>query len=131
VENYTTNNTTKSPPPATSPLVLVRSKQAYQTWHSYHINLKIPDRATIGEKIDGEFLNLLEFIFRACFAYDKLEKLSFVSQANSKNDLIKFFLQITWEQKILDHKQYGDLIVLIEEVGRMLGGWKKDIRERM
>jgi hypothetical protein len=111
--------------------VLVRTKQAYQIWHGYHLNLKIPDRATIGEKIDGEFLNLLEFIFRACFAYDKFEKLSLVSQAIGKNDLLKFFFQIAWEQKIIDHKQYATLIPLSEEIGRMLGGWKKDISERL
>jgi hypothetical protein len=119
------------PPPPTSPLVLVRAKQAYQIWHGYFTNLRIPDRVTIGEKIDIEFLNLLEFIFRACFAFDKFEKLSIVTQANGKNDLLKFLLQITWEQKIINHKQYGTLIPLLDEVGRMLGGWKKDIQGRM
>ena len=74
---------------------------------------------------------MLEFIFRACFAYDKFEKLSLVSQAIAKNDLLKFFLQIGWEQKIVDHKQYGSLILLLDEVGRMLGGWKKDIQEKL
>ncbi|MFZ2521922.1 MAG: four helix bundle protein [Minisyncoccia bacterium] len=77
------------------------------------------------------FLSLLELIFRACFAYDKFEKLSLVSQAIGKDDLLKFFLQIAWEHKIIDNKQYGVLILNLDEVGRMLGGWKKDIQERL
>ena len=107
--------------------MLVRTKQAYQKWHQYLVNLKHINRATIGQKIDSEFLSLLEYIFRACFAHDKFEKLSIVSQAGGKNDLLKFFLQIAWEQKIVDHKQYATLILLLDETGRMLGGWKKDL----
>jgi len=89
------------------------------------------DRNTIGTKIDDIFLSLLELILRACFAFDKFEKLSLVSNAIAKNDLLKFFLQISWEHKIVDHKQYAALILLLDEVGRMLGGWKKDTQERL
>ncbi|MDO8655813.1 MAG: four helix bundle protein [Nanoarchaeota archaeon] len=74
---------------------------------------------------------MLEFIFRACFAGDRFEKLSFVSLALTKNDLIKFFLQISWEQKIVDNTQYGKLILLLDEIGRQLYGWKKDTQEKL
>jgi len=105
----------------------VRAKEAYQLWHSSIANLKRVDRYTIGAKVDDIFLSLLELIFRGCFAYDKFEKLSLVSQAIAKSDLLKFFLQIGWEHKIIDHKSYGAFILLLDEVGRMLGGWKKNL----
>jgi hypothetical protein len=69
-------------------------------------------------------------IFRAAFAYDKFEKLSLVGQAIGKSDLLKFFLQIAWEQKILDQKTYAALNLNLDEVGRMLGGWKKSLSEK-
>ncbi len=116
--------------PPQIPLVLVRAKSAYQVWHNSITNLKRVDRYTIGAKIDDIFLSLLELIFRACFAYDKFEKLSLVSQAIAKSDLLKFFLQIGWEDKVIDHKSYGALILLLDEVGRMLGGWKKTLGEK-
>jgi hypothetical protein len=53
-----------------------------------------------------------------------------VSQAIGKNDLLKFFLQIGWEQKSLDHTHYGSLVLLLDEVGKMLGGWKKSLHEK-
>ena len=118
-------------PPTTSPLVLVRAKQGYELWHKYLLKFNRVDRYTIGSRVDDTFLSLLEFTFRACFGYDKFEKLSLVSQANAKNDLLKFFLQITWEQKLLDRTQYASLIPLLDEIGRMLGGWKKSIEEKM
>ena len=117
-------------PPAQAPLVLVRAKEAYQAWHNHLVNLKRLDRYTIGTKIDDIFLSILELIFRACFAYDKFEKLSMVSQAIGKTDLLKFFLQISWEHKVIDHTQYGALILTLDEVGRMLGGWKKNIGDK-
>ena len=73
---------------------------------------------------------MLELIFRACFAHDKFEKLSLVSHAVGKNDILKFFLQIGWEHKVLDHEDYAKLILLLDEVGRQLGGWKKNLQEK-
>jgi len=108
----------------------VRAKSAYRLWHNAIVNLKRIDRYTIGTKIDDIFLALLELIFRGCFAHDKFEKLSLVSQAIAKADLLKFFLQVAWEHEVIDHKQYGALILLLDEVGRMLGGWKKSLNEK-
>jgi hypothetical protein len=121
--------TTKSANPQ-APLVLVRAKEAYRIWHDLLIKVNRVDRYTIGARIDETFLSLLELIFRATFAYDKFEKLSIVSQALGKNDLLKFFLQIGWEEKVLNNKNYGDLILNLDEVGRMLGGWKKSLQEK-
>ena len=102
----------------------------YQLWHSSISNLTRVDRYTIGAKVDDIFLSLLELIYKACFAHDKFEKLSLVSSATAKSDLLKFFLQLSWENEIIDHKSYGGLIILLDEVGRMLGGWKKDLNNK-
>jgi len=110
--------------------VLVKTKETYRLWHNNLVNLKRLDRYTIGVKIDDIFIFLLELIFKACFAYDKFEKLSLVSQAIGKCDLLKFLLQIAWEDKIIDHKNYGTFILNLDEIGRMLGGWKKRLNEK-
>lgn len=110
--------------------MLVRVKEAYKEWHRDIVNLKRVDRYTLGAKVDDVFTSLLELVFRACFAYDKFEKLSLVSQAIAKSDLLKFFLQLSWEHKIITHKSYSALILLLDEVGRMLGGWKKNLGDK-
>ena len=108
----------------------MNSKEAYATWHKYLVNLKRVDRYTIGTRIDGAFLELLEFIFRACFAYDKFEKVAMISSAIGKSDLVKFLLQVAWETDVIESKIYGQLILQLESVGKMLGGWKKSAGEK-
>jgi len=53
-----------------------------------------------------------------------------IPQTLGKNDLLKFLLQIGWEQKVLDNKVYSALILSLDEVGRMLNGWKKNLQEK-
>ncbi|MDP2812282.1 MAG: four helix bundle protein [bacterium] len=38
---------------------------------------------------------------------------------------LKYFLKIAWELKAIDNKKYALLSTAINEVGKMLGGWKK------
>ena len=111
-------------------MVLTRSKEAYRVWHTAIIHLNRVDRYTTGAKIDEIFLALVELIFVGCYAHDKFEKISIVSQAIGKCDLLKFFLQLGWEQKIIDRKTYAALVLLLDEVGRMLGGWKKSLADK-
>lgn len=120
----------RAPPPTQFPLVITKTKEAYLLWHNYLVNLKRIDRYTTGQKIDETFLNLLELLFRASFAYDKFEKINLVSQAIGKRDLLNFFLQIAWEYKIITSKIYTGLISCLDEIGRMLGGWKKSLIEK-
>ena len=108
----------------------MRTKEAYRVWHEYLDNVKRVDRYTLGVKIDDLFCSLLELIYRSCFAYDKFEKVSLVSRAIATTDLLRFFMQIGWEQKMIDNKQYGKIILLLDEIGRMLGGWKRNLEAK-
>lgn len=110
--------------------MLVRAKEAYRVWHRAIVHLARLDRYTIGARIDEIFLSFLEIIFRSTFAHDKYEKLSLVSQAIGTGDCLRFFLQLAWEEKVVNHVQYGALTLLLDEVGRMLGGWKKSLEEK-
>lgn len=105
--------------------MLVKTKEAYRTWHTHLVHISRVDRNTIGVRIDETFLTLCELVFRACFASDRFEKLSMVSNAIAKTDVLKFLLQLAWENKILDHTHYGTLLLDLDEIGRMLNGWKR------
>ncbi|MEK7630292.1 MAG: four helix bundle protein [Patescibacteria group bacterium] len=113
-----------------APLVLLKTKDAYREWHTHLVHISRIDRNTIGVRIDEIFLSLCEFIFRACFAGDRFEKISAVSNAIAKSDILKFLLEMAWEEKIIDHKHYGKLLLDLDEIGRMLGGWKRTLSNK-
>lgn len=98
----------------------------YKLWREIVPNLPKSARFTLGEKIDTCLLNTLEFLFSASYA--TLEnRVSLVRTAGTKLDLAKFFLQITWETKALDNKKYIAVSEKLDEIGRMLGGWLKQL----
>jgi hypothetical protein len=83
-------------------------------------------RYTTGARIENHFLDLLELIYKAYYA--PLEnKSTVIIEAISKNDLLKYLLQIAWENKLIKEKNYLELSQKLQEVGRILGGWKKGI----
>ena len=81
-------------------------------------------RYTLGAKIDGLFTETLELILYSAYANEK-QKLPAVQKTIAKHDALKYFLQIAWQAKALDHKSYARISSPLEETGKMLGGWLK------
>jgi hypothetical protein len=98
----------------------------YKSWHEFTPNLPKSARYSLGIKIDSFFAEALESIFSASYA-GKEEKLIYLRQASSKIDLLKFFLQVLWEIKDLDNKRYLLFSEKLQEIGRMLGGWQRQV----
>ncbi len=86
-------------------------------------------RYTTGARIENHFLDLLELIYKAYYASIE-NKSGKIVEAISKNDIIKYLLQIAWENKLVKEKQYLELSAKLEEVGKILGGWKKGIDQK-
>ena len=81
----------------------------------------------MGGKIEGLFADLIEYSYTAGYL-PKTEKLPFISQAINKLNLLNFFLQIAWELKAIDNNKYQNISLLLNEIGRMLGGWRNKIK---
>ena len=81
---------------------------------------------SLGEKIGSLFTDVIELILTAGFAA-RDNKLSITQKASIKLDTLKFFLQIAWELKILDNKKYISISSPLIEVGKMLGGWQRQL----
>ncbi|MCW1930034.1 MAG: four helix bundle protein [Candidatus Kerfeldbacteria bacterium] len=73
------------------------------------------------------FVETLETIFLASTAQHTY-KLAYIQKAVIKFDLLKFFLRIAWETKALDTKKYSFLSESLAAIGKMLGGWHKNLQ---
>lgn len=99
-------------------------------WHVFHQGFPRLSKHTLGEKIDGLFSELLESLFLASYATGE-KKAAYIMTASAKLDVLKYFLQVAWELKCMDHRQYAAITPLLAEVGKMIGGWMKHAERKI
>ena len=107
--------------------VLQKAADAYKLWHAFLPHIPRLTRYTLGAKIDSLFIDTVELILQAGYS-SREQKLGIVLRACTKLDALKYFLQIAWELKALDTKHYARIAEPLAEVGKMLGGWKKQLQ---
>ena len=115
----------KRPPPALLP-VLEHAKAGYKTWLIVHRKMARSERFGIGDRIDVLWLDLLDSLRKA--AYSSInQKLSALEEALRAVDAVRFFIQIAWESGLMAQSHFISLGKDIEEIGRMVGGWRRGI----
>ena len=53
------------------------------------------------------------------------QKRTYLNGASDIFDVLKFLLRVAWEIKTLDNKKYITISEKLNEIGKMLGGWRK------
>lgn len=109
--------------------MVLKLKDTYGVWQDYLTHFPKANRFTIGSKIDILFLEAIEYAFLASYNHTA-EKQALLNKSISKVDLIKLLLQLSWEIKALDNKKYAVLAGKFAEIGKMLGGWKRQLANK-
>ena len=76
------------------------------------------------------FIDIIESLFAASYLI-KEQKIPHLQRATLKLDLLKFFIQLSWECEALDSKKFASTSELTVEIGRMLGGWQKQVNTKV
>jgi four helix bundle protein len=106
-------------------------KKAYDLYKIiYQTRLSIPkqDRYVLWQKIETISIDVIEGIIEASALY-KEEKLDILKKISIKLNLMRVFIRLTYDNKLINEKKYIALQQNIDEIGRMLGGWIKSIKE--
>lgn len=80
-------------------------------------------RYSLAIHIDQIFAEIVSLTAEAQFSPREIRIIP-INQAIIKNDTLKFMLYTLFELKGIDGKKFLSLSVKIEEIGRMLYGWK-------
>lgn len=59
------------------------------------------------------------------------QKIIGLSKTISKLDLVKFFLQMAWEIRLIPNEKYIEISEKLIEIGRDLGSWKKTVEAKL
>ena len=85
------------------------------------------NKYSLGEKLSKATFDLLELLIAASF-HQKETKIAYLDRANVKLDLLKILIRLAEDIKALPTKKYLYLEELLQEIGKMLGGWIRSIR---
>lgn len=109
--------------------ILIRIKEGYLVWVDIVPHIPKGSRYTIGARIENKFLDLLEISYTTYFT-EKERKVEKIPDCILCLDLLKFLISIAWEGKLISNKQYEIISLKLDEIGKMLGGWKKSLENK-
>ena len=84
-------------------------------------------RYTLGQKLDQTTLEIIQQVISAGYL-PKEQKLPVLEKSLVDVDLLKVLTRLAKDVKALDSKKYLELEQSLQEIGRMLGGWKRSLR---
>jgi len=103
--------------------------ELYKLFYGFLPSFPKKDRYTLGQKCGLALLDLLEAIILAS-NLSREEKLPVLLCASTKLDVLKVLFRLGKDIKVLDHKKYLLLEDVLQEIGKMLGGWIKTTSNR-
>ena len=106
--------------------ILQRVKEGYLVWMNIVQHIAKGARYTIGARIENKFLDLLELTYTAYFT-PKEHKEEKISECIFLRDILAYLISVAWSGKLISNQHYEGIAVKLEEIGKMLGGWKGSI----
>jgi hypothetical protein len=104
--------------------IVKRISELYKTFYGISSTFPKKDRYSLGVKCENCILDILEIVVTVS-SISSVEKYTLLIKASVELDVLKILLRTLNELRVLDNKQYIILQSLIQEIGKMMGGWLK------
>jgi len=82
----------------------------------------------LGQKLDNITLETFELLFSVSNSNNKTETLYKIS---NKIDLLKILLRLANDTQALTNRSYLQLQEMLQEIGKMLGGWIRATKQSL
>ena len=102
-------------------------KKTYELFKlSYEYRFTVPkqDRYALWQRCEDTIIDVLKGIFQASHL-PKKEKLPVLENVSVQINCLRVFIRLAKDVKAIDNKKYLRLETVIDEIGRMIGGWIK------
>ncbi len=83
-------------------------------------------RYTLGQKLDNITLEIFELLFAIPLSNNKPVTLQ---QISIKVDLLKVLLRLSKDNQSITDKKCLELQIILQEIGKMLGGWIRSTKQ--
>lgn len=104
-------------------LIIFHKAYDFFKW-SHLITAKFPkfEKFVLAQQIRNCCLLLIEFIIEANNSVEKSEEIFEIEVSLEK---LRIFYRLAFELRYIGVKQYENTAKMLDEIGRLLGGWKK------
>lgn len=109
--------------------ILKKTYDLYRGLSEYRRLIPKKDRFTTYERVENSMLQILSGIFKAS-SQSKKEKLASLEEVSVQLNLLRIFIRLMKDMRAIDNKKYTLIQSQIDEIGRMLGGWIRSVRDR-
>jgi hypothetical protein len=82
----------------------------------------------LGERCQNTLLEILELLILA-YAKSTPSKRLILGKADTQLKVLQYLVRVCYDVKAINKKQYLVLQALLQEIGKMLGGWIKSIQQ--
>lgn len=84
-------------------------------------------RYTVTQRMMDAALNFQEALYDANSQFDK-QRLTHLRRADGHLQKLRLYLRLAYQWHWLNDGQYRHVSVMVEEIGRLLGGWLKQTK---
>ncbi len=91
------------------------------------LNFPKHERYSLGEKLEANIIETMELIISGNFQ-PKNFKDAYLLKANAKIEVLKILYRLGFDINAIDTKNYLRAEEILQEIGRMLGGWIKYLK---
>ena len=93
--------------------------------------LKFPkiERYSLGQELQNESLELIRVVISASKTDSLGQKLEYLEVANSRLEIVKLLVRLSSDVNAITDKRYLGLQSILQEIGKMLGGWIKSLKK--
>lgn len=110
--------------------ILKKTYELYKVFNEYRRLIPKNDRYTVYVKVENAILDVIELLLEAGYS-QKASKSLLLEKASVKLNILRFLIRLMKETKVFDLKKYTTLQGIIDEIGRMLGGWIRSSNSTM
>jgi hypothetical protein len=104
--------------------------ELYKVIYCYREKVSKMNRYALWQRCENLILDIAEKII-VVTDLSKEEKLPILKKISLKLNILRMFIRLSKELRVIDNKKYIYFQEIIDEIGRMLGGWIRSIKNSL
>ena len=109
--------------------IIHKSYELYKALHELEKSIPKMERFTLWQRSENSTLDILEGLLKTGYLPQE-KRADHLLQVSARVDVLRVFLRLSFDVKAINQKKYIALQAITDEIGRMLGGWIKSLKQK-